>query len=59
MLAWLESQGHWGFIVLSLVVTAALVLADLLPPWMRQRKLRAEIRSRLRREAAAREERPA
>ncbi len=32
MLAWLENQGHWGFIWLSLVVTLVLVLADLLPP---------------------------
>ncbi len=50
MLAWLENQGHWGFIWLSLVVTLALVLADLLPPWLRQRKLRQEIRARIRRE---------
>ncbi|GMU45176.1 MAG: heme exporter protein CcmD [Xanthomonadales bacterium] len=52
MLAWLEAQGHWGFIALSLAVTFALVLADLLPPWLRQRRLRSQIRARLRRERA-------
>ena len=31
MLAWLENQGHWGYIQVSLAVTALLVLADLLP----------------------------
>ena len=32
MLDWLENQGHWGFIWLSLAVTVTLVLADALPP---------------------------
>lgn len=50
MLDWLENQGHWGFIWLSLAVTVTLVLADALPPWLRQRRLRQEIRARIRRE---------
>jgi heme exporter protein CcmD len=50
MLAWIENQGHWGYIYASLVVTVILVLADLLPPWLRQRKLRNELRARARRE---------
>ncbi len=50
MLAWLESQGHWGFIYSSFAISAALLLADLLPPWLRQRKLRQELRARARRE---------
>lgn len=54
MLGWIEAQGHWGYIALSLAVTAALVIADLLPPWLRQRRLRAEIRARARREQASR-----
>ena len=50
MLAYLESHGHWGYIYASLAVTAILVLADLLPPWLRQRKLQNELRARARRE---------
>lgn len=50
MLTWLESQGHWGYVHLSLAITLILVLADLLPPWLRQRKLRVELRARVRRE---------
>ncbi len=51
MLTWLEAHGHWGYIYGSLVVTLILVLADLLPPWLRQRQLRQELRARIRREA--------
>lgn len=51
MLHWLESNGHWGFISASLAVTLILVLADLLPPWLRQRQIRREIEARMRREA--------
>lgn len=51
MLHWLESGGHWGFIYASLAVTLILVLADLLPPWLRQRQIRREIEARMRREA--------
>ncbi|HWS26720.1 MAG TPA: heme exporter protein CcmD [Xanthomonadales bacterium] len=50
MLAYLESHGHWGYIYASLAVTVILVLADLLPPWLRQRKLQNELRARARRE---------
>jgi heme exporter protein D len=50
MLAWLESQGHWGYIHLSLAITLILVIADLLPPWLRQRKLKNELIARARRE---------
>ena len=55
MLAWLENQGHWGYIQVSLAVTALLVLADLLPPLLRQRKLQSELRARVRREQQLRE----
>jgi heme exporter protein CcmD len=51
MLDWLEMQGHWGYIWTALAVTAVLLAADLLPPWLRQRKLREQIRARLRRES--------
>ena len=50
MLAWLEGHGHWGYIYASLAVTVILVLADLLPPWLRQRKLQNELRARARRD---------
>lgn len=50
MLALLESHGHWGYIYVSLAVTLVLVLADLLPPFLRQRQLQAEVRARVRRE---------
>lgn len=50
MLAFMEAHGHWGYIYASLAVTAILVLADLLPPWLRQRKLQQELIARARRE---------
>ena len=50
MLAWLETHGHWGYIYASLAVSAILLLADLLPPWLRQRRLREELRAHARRE---------
>lgn len=55
MLAWLENYGHWGYIQVSLAVTVLLVLADLLPPLLRQRKLQSELRARVRREQQLRE----
>ena len=51
MLDWLELQGHWGYIAASLIVTTLLIAADLLPPWLRERRLCAQIRARLRRES--------
>lgn len=51
MLHWLESQGHWGYIYASSMVTLILVAADLLPPWLRQRRLLKDLRARIRREA--------
>ena len=50
MLGWLETHGHWGYIYASLAVTVILMLADLLPPWLRQRQLQQELRARVRRE---------
>lgn len=50
MLSFLEAHGHWGYIYASLAVTVVLVLADLLPPWLRQRKLQNDLRARARRE---------
>lgn len=50
MLTWLEANGHWGYIYASLAVTVILVIADLLPPWLRQRKLKNELMARARRE---------
>jgi len=50
MLDWLEMQGHWGYITTALIVTALLIAADLIPPWLRERRLRAQIRARMRRE---------
>lgn len=50
MLTLLETHGHWGYIYASLAITVILVLADLLPPWLRQRKLQNELIARARRE---------
>jgi len=50
MLSWVQHYGHWGYIYLPLAATLILVLIDLLPPWLHQRKLRQDIRARLRRE---------
>ena len=55
MLALLESHGHWGYIYVSLAITLILVLADLLPPFLRQRKLQVEVRARVRREQQRKE----
>jgi|GEM_PF-1424050 len=52
MLEWLQTHGHWGYVYAACVVSALLLLADLLPPWVRQRQLRAQLRARLRRESA-------
>lgn len=50
MLDWLESHGHWGYIYSALGLMLVLISADLLPPWLRQRRLREQIRARIRRE---------
>lgn len=52
MLAWLEAQGHWGFITVSYLLFFLVLLADFLPPWMRERRLRREILQRLKRQRA-------
>ncbi len=52
MLDWVQSYGHWGYIYAACAVTLVLLLADLLPPWLRQRQLRAQLAARLRRESA-------
>ena len=58
MLDWLEMQGHWGYIWTAVVVTVVLLAADLLPPWLKQRKLRNQIRARWRRESQRTHEPP-
>lgn len=49
MLGFIEGYGHWGYIWTSLLVTLVLLLADLLPPLLRQRQLRRELCARERR----------
>lgn len=52
MTDWLLEQGHWSFVILAYLVTLILVLADVLAPWLRERRLAREIQAQGRRNSA-------
>jgi heme exporter protein CcmD len=52
MTEWLLERGHWAFVILAYLVTLILVLADVLAPWLRERRLTREIRALARRSDA-------